>query len=89
MSDAQVVRPELASKAPCRPCPVDGCMARSLTADAAGRHLLDEHESSGRWMARPTVANDGVGDGGDELVIFQPREAAAWLQSDCYREVTR
>jgi len=37
---------------PCRPCPVEECPERFLSAEAAGRHLDRYHGEAGRWAAR-------------------------------------
>jgi len=77
----------LEERAPCRPCPVDGCDHRILDADTGGRHLDRVHDEVGRWEANRYRAVDNV-DGSD-LVIFDVTDGKRWLQSDCYREVER
>lgn len=66
----------------CRPCPVDGCKQRYLSAMAAGRHLLREHENHTKWTDDQIMAVDRVGEECNEFLIADKSNPERWIQSD-------
>ena len=74
-----------------RPCPVDGCDARFLTADGAGRHLDRVHDEKERWADGRTMAIDNVGEDGNSVIIADMADDGGdrWIQSDNTIEVRK